>query len=71
LQVTVPKPIADQYGIRPGDKISRVPAGTAAKLRLFDEATARFAGYAAGRETPKVADRGWKKEDLYERGRSR
>jgi AbrB family looped-hinge helix DNA binding protein len=27
LQVTVPKAIADQYGIRPGDEIEWVPAG--------------------------------------------
>ena len=27
LQVTVPKAIADQYGIRPGDELEWVPAG--------------------------------------------
>src|SRR6516165_2647576 len=27
LQLTVPKAIADQYGIRPGDEVDWVPAG--------------------------------------------
>jgi AbrB family looped-hinge helix DNA binding protein len=57
LQVTVPKAIATQYGIRPGDEIEWVPAGDAIrvvpagrqawaadpqwKLTLFDAATER------------------------------
>lgn len=57
LQVTVPKAIADQYGIRPGDEIEWVPAGDTIRvvppgrklpardldlrLRLFDAATER------------------------------
>jgi len=57
LQVTVPKAIAQQYGIRPGDDIEWVPAGemihvvssarrrtafdVATRLRLFDAATER------------------------------
>lgn len=57
LQVTVPKAIADQYGIRPGDEIEWVAAGevirvlpprrrtavldVAARLKLFDAATGR------------------------------
>jgi AbrB family looped-hinge helix DNA binding protein len=57
LQVTVPKAIADQYGIRPGDEIEWIPAGETicvrppgrqrpgldpqARLKLFDAATAR------------------------------
>jgi len=56
-QVTVPKAIADQYGIRPGDEIDWAPAGDVirvippqhaeeapdleTRLRIFDEATAR------------------------------
>jgi bifunctional DNA-binding transcriptional regulator/antitoxin component of YhaV-PrlF toxin-antitoxin module len=59
LQVTIPKAIADAYGIRPGASLDWVPAGdsirvTAAKpesevdvirrrLEAFDEATARQA----------------------------
>jgi AbrB family looped-hinge helix DNA binding protein len=57
LQVTLPKLIADQYGIHPGDEIEWVPAGEAirvippsgrapkldleTRLRLFDQATER------------------------------
>jgi len=57
LQVTVPKTIADQYGIRPGDEIEWVAAGEtirvippgrqapsadlSLRLRLFDAATRR------------------------------
>jgi len=57
LQVTVPKIIADQYGIRPGDEIEWVAAGETIRiippgrhapsadlelrLRLFDAATRR------------------------------
>ena len=57
LQVTIPKAIATQYGIEPGDEIEFRPAGTeirvvpprvtsrrpslVERLRLFDEATAR------------------------------
>lgn len=57
LQVTIPKAMADQYGIRPGVEIDWIPAGDAirvvptkhhgsledatARLRLFDEATTR------------------------------
>lgn len=56
LQVTVPKAVADRFGIRPGDDIEWVVDGTgirvireadrkalsvAERLKLFDEATAR------------------------------
>ncbi len=57
LQVTIPKAIADRYGIRPGDDLTWVPAedairvippngqtaqrNVAERLRLFDQATAR------------------------------
>ena len=32
LQVTVPKAIADQYGIRPGDEIEWIPAGDSIRV---------------------------------------
>ena len=86
LQVTVPKVIAQRYGIRPGDDIEWVAAGDAirviragkkllsddldAKLRLFDQATERHKRRPLGR-TKRVREKGWKREDLYERGRSR
>ena len=57
LQVTIPKSLADKYGIRPGDELDWVPAGEAirvaparpavhepdleTRLRLFDKATER------------------------------
>ena len=57
LQVTIPKAIADRYGIHPGDEISWEPSGsfirvvppgrhrlrlsTEERLRLFDAATER------------------------------
>ena len=57
LQITVPKVVAEQYGIRPGDDVDWVPAGDSirlippsrarpihdieARLRLFDQATQR------------------------------
>ena len=57
LQVTLPKAIADQYGIRPGDEVEWLPAGDSIRvvppgrtkpartrkerLELFDRATKR------------------------------
>jgi AbrB family looped-hinge helix DNA binding protein len=86
-QVTVPKIIAEQYHIRPGDDISWVPAGEVirvipagrrtavedreSRLRLFDQATERLRKRPAARATKRPQDRGWKREDLYARGRSR
>jgi AbrB family looped-hinge helix DNA binding protein len=88
LQVTVPKAIADQYGIRPGDDIEWVAAGDVirivpagrvlpaldlpARLRLFDAATERqrLRRTAPSKQT-EVDGRGWRRADLYDRGRSR
>jgi AbrB family looped-hinge helix DNA binding protein len=60
LQVTLPKVIAERYGIRPGDEIEWVPAGDVirvvppgralpaldrkSRLKLFDAATERQRG---------------------------
>jgi AbrB family looped-hinge helix DNA binding protein len=68
LQVTVPKVLAEQYGIRPGDEIEWQAAGdairivragprpaalsTAERLRLFDRATARQKQRESGRARP-------------------
>jgi len=85
-QVTVPRRIAEQYNIRPGDEIDWVAAGEVirvippdrraekegheSRLRLFDQATARHRRRPASNKTwPR--ERGWKREDLYTRGRSR
>jgi AbrB family looped-hinge helix DNA binding protein len=92
LQVTVPKIIAEQYGIRPGDDIEWIPAGDAVRVRkaapqaqnraanaiarqleLFDLATQRQQARQAKakRKPPRVRDRGWRREDLYDSGGAR
>ena len=88
-QVTLPKELADEYGIEPGDEIAWERAGDAIRvlprngpsaglgveerLALFDEATRRHEQRWAG-VTPSPAhptDRGWTREELHDRGRSR
>jgi AbrB family looped-hinge helix DNA binding protein len=85
-QVTVPKVIAEQYSIRPGDEIDWVAAGDVirvipagkqvapqsrgSQLRLFDQATERQRRRTPGIEKKRPRDRGWRREDLYRRGRS-
>jgi bifunctional DNA-binding transcriptional regulator/antitoxin component of YhaV-PrlF toxin-antitoxin module len=102
LQLTLPKAIADQYKIRPGDDLDWLPAGEAIRvvkrdaadgteeatagamikerLQLFDQATARQrkrqaesgrSRPAAGSQSSQRRERGWKREELYERGLSR
>jgi len=86
LQVTVPKALADRYHIEPGDEIAweaagdvirvvparRRPAGdVAGRLRLFDQATARQREREGASPRPAAAARGWKREELYQRGRPR
>ena len=34
LQLTVPKAIADQYGIKPGDELEWIPAGESIRIEL-------------------------------------
>jgi len=86
-QVTVPKKIADLYSIRPGDDIDWVAAGEVirvippakqvipenrdSQLRLFDQATERHRRRPSARRATPPRERGWRREDLYERGRSR
>jgi AbrB family looped-hinge helix DNA binding protein len=86
-QVTLPKAIAEQYGIHPGDDIDWVAAGEVirvippgkqaasenreSQLRLFDQATERHRRRLAARKALRPRDRGWKREELYVRGRSR
>ena len=88
LQVTIPKQVADAYGITPGDEIEFVAAGasirviksghrldeasTAERLALFDRATARQK--ARQRLAPRPEERGsrgWTRDSLYDRGRTR
>ena len=86
-QVTLPKAIADEFNIRPGDDIEWVAAGEVirvippgkhvvtegreSRLRLFDQATERLRRRPEGRQNKRYRDRGWRREDLYTRGRSR
>lgn len=100
LQLTVPKAIADEYGIRPGDELEWIPAGDAIRviprrsrrraahtrsiterLRLFHAALKRQRQREAHPEDiPNIVERpwkpheiarGWRREDLYDRGRTR
>ena len=86
-QVTIPKRIADKYNIHPGDNIDWQEAGEAIRvvpaskqsltddreqrLRLFDQATERIRRRSSNRKLGQPKDRGWKREDLYNRGRPR
>ena len=87
LQVTVPKAIADQFGIRPGDELDWIPSAdairivraasrqtvpdVAARLRLFDCATQRQQKRQVPDRGTAAKHRGWRREDLYTRGRPR
>ena len=100
LQLTVPKAIADEYGIKPGDQLDWAAAGDVIlvipaksrrsrvhlrsveeRLKAFDQVTARQRRREAeGEEVeipaerppkPHEIERGWRREDLYTRGRSR
>lgn len=92
LQLTVPKAIAEQYGIKPGDNLQWVPAGEIIRvvpereqrssgrqltikerLKLFDQATERQRRREAKQSSvarAKENDRGWRREELYQRGRT-
>lgn len=86
LQLTLPKALAARYGIEPGDEVTWLPAGDslrlvpaaaaapvdrARRLKLFDEATARQKKRDRQRGPAQAQSRGWKREDLYTRGRAR
>jgi AbrB family looped-hinge helix DNA binding protein len=85
LQVTVPKALADRYHIEPGDEIAWEAAGDAirviparrrrtdgaSRLKLFDQATARQRDRQRGVLPSRASGRGWRREDLYGRGRPR
>jgi AbrB family looped-hinge helix DNA binding protein len=84
-QVTIPKSIADRCDIAPGDEIDflldggmiRIQLGTEAesptvarKLELFDHATERELGRHRDLAQVDDGERGWRREDLYERAGS-
>lgn len=82
LQVTLPKALAEQYRIKPGDDIlwvasgdairvvparsSRKPLSVEERLKLFDEATERNRRRYKKAPSPPPTDRGWTREELYE-----
>ena len=82
-QVSIPKSLAARAGIRIGDELEwehaagalrvRLAAPAAAaitvaeRLRLFDAATARQAARQRRRRMRPSSNRGWKREDLYDR----
>ena len=98
LQLTLPKAIADQFKIRPGDELDFQAAGETIRvtkleasskatprslrerLKAFDHATARqrkrnaSMKQSSGKSSNKSSnslERGWTREDLYDRGLSR
>lgn len=87
-QITIPKRIADEYGIAEGDDVMWIAEGGAIKLlphrqraeamgredrlHLFDQATDRQRKRDAERRTTSPPeDRGWTREELYDRDRTR
>ena len=87
LQITLPKRLAEDYGIRVGDEVEIVAAGASIaiipahatravlspeeRLRHFDEATKRLDVRQKREPRGPAKDRGWSREELYTRGRSR
>ncbi len=84
FQVSVPKALAERYGIAPGDDLRWEAAGDILRvippgrqeplrlsklerLRLFDASTQRQQERQAHRHLECAADRGWRREELYER----
>lgn len=83
LQITIPKKVAERHRIQPGDEIRWVSAGDVIRiepmvrreplsvkerLRLFDEASRRLRRRRWKGRAP--GDRGWTREELYDRDRS-
>lgn len=84
LQVSVPKALAERYGIAPGDDLRWEAAGDVLRvippdrqqplrltrferLQLFDASTVRQRERQAHLHVEPTAERGWQREDLYER----
>ena len=79
------KAVADRYGIAPGAEIAFEPAGDVIRVvhrrapargsmeraRLFERVLARQRERESDRTLATVEQRGWTREDLYDRGRAR
>lgn len=81
LQVSIPKNLADRYGIRAGDDLKWEPAGDNLRVRLamtpehrfdlsdrvrfFDAATERQVRRQTIRSLQVEQDRGWTRQGLY------
>lgn len=86
-QVSIPKALAERLGVGPGDEIEwhlagkelrvtpvvdgAVTTNVDERLRSFDEATKRQAKRRRGKATAAPSGRGWTREELYVRGRTR
>jgi bifunctional DNA-binding transcriptional regulator/antitoxin component of YhaV-PrlF toxin-antitoxin module len=84
-QITLPKALVDQCEIQIGDELELRSAGRsihidrvaavarsrADKLAHFDRATQRQRVRQAARPRARARSRGWVREELYDRGRSR
>ncbi|MCP5010880.1 MAG: AbrB/MazE/SpoVT family DNA-binding domain-containing protein [Aestuariibacter sp.] len=84
LQVSLPKALADEYDIRPGDDLEWQAAGDVLRvvppdkrsqrhsigeqLQLFDQATQRQHERNWKRQLTVASERGWTRDELYERG---
>jgi antitoxin component of MazEF toxin-antitoxin module len=87
LQVPVPQALVEKLGLRPGDEVEWASDGESLhvlpmvrrpsesieqRLKLFDQATERQREREARRPAEPVAtDRGWTREELYDRARPR
>ena len=87
FQITLPMHLVEAFGIRVGDEVELVAAGTAIRivpanavrsvrsleerLRLFDGATQRAQQRAKEKKLLPATDGGWSRDDLYGRGRAR
>lgn len=85
FQVTLPKQVVTTYGIKIGDEVEfcadgnrivlrtaqRKPLNRAQRLREFDRATERQRNRQRARSLETPSDRGWTRDELYSRGRSR
>jgi bifunctional DNA-binding transcriptional regulator/antitoxin component of YhaV-PrlF toxin-antitoxin module len=87
FQITLPKKLVDAYGINIGDEVQLVASGEVIaivlagagkprlsleeRLRLFDEATRRHSARERLPTSSTSEDRGWTRDELYDRGRTR